>query len=320
MEKSLAALKTLNLIKSGQLHGSTRVAKVVLDALGGLIKDSEASRGEEVLEGLKHHGELFIRSRPTSVLLINGVKKVLNQVEAWVAEGLKVEDLRRMAYEYIEEILKDMEASIVKVSEIGARRVRDGDTILTHGFSSTVYSILEKAYEDGRRFSVIATESRPECPGRMMAVELSSLNIPVTLIIDSAARYFMKDVDKVIIGAEAIAANGAVVSKIGTSAIALAAHEARVRVFAAASVYKFSSETMLGELISIEERDQSFILSEEERRRMGGVMVRNPAFDITPPEYIDLIITERGAIPPQAAIFLIKESYGWLPMELEAGR
>jgi ribose 1,5-bisphosphate isomerase len=116
--------------------------------------------------------------------------------------------------------------------------------------------------------------------------------------------------DKAIVGADAVAANGAVVNKIGTSMVALAAHESRVLFFVAAETYKFSPETMLGRLVRIEERGVSEVISERELKRMPKVNVRNPAFDVTPPDYIDLIITERGIIPPQAAIMVIQEEFG----------
>ncbi|MEM3522592.1 MAG: hypothetical protein QXD78_06100, partial [Candidatus Bathyarchaeia archaeon] len=116
--------------------------------------------------------------------------------------------------------------------------------------------------------------------------------------------------DEVIVGADAITANGAVVNKIGTSMIALAAHEARVRFFVAAETYKFSPETMIGELVNIEERDSSEVIPLEELKTMKNVIVKNPAFDVTPPEYIDLIITEKGIIPPQGSMMVIQESFG----------
>ena len=94
--------------------------------------------------------------------------------------------------------------------------------------------------------------------------------------------------------------------------LALAAHEARVLFFVAAETYKFSPETMLGRLVKIEERSSSEIIPKNELVIMPNITVRNPAFDLTPPEHIDLIITEKGIIPPQAAITIIREEFGSL--------
>jgi ribose 1,5-bisphosphate isomerase len=102
-----------------------------------------------------------------------------------------------------------------------------------------------------------------------------------------------------------------VVNKIGTSQIAHTAHEARVNVVVAAETYKFAPRTIIGELITIEERDGNEILADEISRTLPHVKVRNPAFDVTPAEYIDLIVTEAGAIPPQMAYTIIRENLGW---------
>ena len=131
------------------------------------------------------------------------------------------------------------------------------------------------------------------------------------LIVDSAVRYFMKDVDLVIMGADAVTVNGSIINKIGTSQLALAASEARKNVIIAAETYKFSPKTLLGELVEIEERDSEEVITREKLDEFSNVFVKNPAFDVTPREYVDLICTEVGAIPPEMAYIIIKEHLGW---------
>jgi ribose 1,5-bisphosphate isomerase len=121
----------------------------------------------------------------------------------------------------------------------------------------------------------------------------------------------MREIDMVIVGADAVTVNGAVVNKIGTSQIALAAHERRANMVVAAETYKFAPRTILGELIPIEEREPEEVLPREMAEKLPCVRVRNPVFDVTPPEYIDLIITEAGAIPPQMAYIIIRDLLGW---------
>lgn len=138
------------------------------------------------------------------------------------------------------------------------------------------------------------------------------MGVSTTLIVDSAARFHMKQVTRVLIGSEAVAANGAVVNKIGTSLLALAANEARVRVFVIAPTQKFSFETIHGELIEIPTLDPSLFVPKDLAEI--GVKGYAPLFDVTPPEYIDAIATERGFIAPQAVPFLLRELYGsWPP-------
>jgi ribose 1,5-bisphosphate isomerase len=206
-------------------------------------------------------------------------------------------------------------SAIERIGEIGAKRIMDGERILTHCNSTAVVAILKTAWSQGKKFEVTVTETRPRFQGRITAKELGSVGIPVTMILDDAARYFLNEIDKVVVGADAVAANGALVNKIGTSLIALAAHEARTRVFVAAETFKFSPETMIGELIEIEERESSEVISPTDLSQMPNTVVQNPAFDITPPEYIDLIITEKGIIPPQAAVLMLQEQFGSLTPE-----
>ena len=129
--------------------------------------------------------------------------------------------------------------------------------------------------------------------------------------MDSAVRYFMKEADIVIMGADAVTANGSVINKIGTSQLALCAHEARKNVIIAAETYKFSPRSLLGDLIEIEERSSSEVIPDEKLKGYTHVSVKNPAFDVTPREYIDLICTEVGAIPPEMSYIIIKEHLGY---------
>ncbi|KPV64797.1 MAG: Ribose 1,5-bisphosphate isomerase [Candidatus Bathyarchaeota archaeon BA1] len=307
MSTPLSVLKALDEIKRRELHGATLITRITLDALSEAAVSSKAKEPGELFKELKDCGDLLVKSRPTSILLVNGTRHVLHQIKQGVDRGLNVEELRSLARLHVTEFLHEIEDSVNKISEIGARRLSQDDVILTHGYSTSVISVLQRAQQEGKNIRVMVTETRPEFQGRLIAKELAKLGIPTTMIVDSAVCHFMKDINKVLVGAEAVAANGAVVNKIGTSAIASVAHESRVRVFVAASIYKFSPETMFGELIEIEERDPFLVISKEELQSLGNITVRNPAFDVTPPEHIDLIITERGVMPPQGAIMILRE-------------
>jgi len=112
-----------------------------------------------------------------------------------------------------------------------------------------------------------------------------------------------------VVGADAIASNGAVVNKIGTSQIALIAHESRAKFYVAAETLKLSSDTLLGELVEIEQRSPLEVVPKRWVDSNKNVKVMNPAFDVTPPEYIDLIITEKGIFPPQGIVLLMRDLY-----------
>ncbi len=299
-------VETAEKIRTMEIRGAGKIGRSAATALKICAESSKAKTVDELLEELNEAGDLLVSARPSAVSLPNAVRFVSNKLNA--DDSTDLEALRQTAIDAADEFVDNSNKTLAMIGEIGARRIRDGDTIMTHCNSSAALSIIKSAWSQGKNINVIATEARPRYQGHITVRELADEGIPTTLIVDSAARSFMKDVDKVIVGADSIASNGAVVNKIGTSQIALAAHEARVLFLVAAETYKFHPETLVGELVEIEERSSDEVADSEE---FEGITIRNPAFDVTPPEYVDLIITEKGAIPPQAAIMIIKEEFGW---------
>jgi ribose 1,5-bisphosphate isomerase len=305
-------------IRGMRIRGASRIARSAAEALEIVARKSMAQDSDALARELGNAAKILLQTRPTAVSLPNAIRYVMHRINAKAATTKSMEELRTATLKACREFIENTETATQRIGEIGARRIVEGDTLLTHCNSNAVISILKTAWAQGKRFEVLATETRPRFQGRITARELTSSGIPVTLILDDAVRYFMQEVDTVLVGADAITANGALVNKIGTSMVALAAHEAKVRVFVAAETYKFSPETMIGELVKIEERDQNEIIAESELKKLGSVGVRNPSFDVTPPEFIDLIITERGIIPPMGAVLILEEVLGVLtPEELE---
>ena len=303
-------LKAVEDVRIRQMRGGTIVTHAALMALRSAALKSKASSSKEFYTELEENTIYLTKIRASSIPLANGIRYVVSEVQKSMERGANVQELKQVVSEAATTFDRKLEESIKEIAEIGARRLKDGDVIMTHSYSSSVIAILKKAHEQGKRLRVFVTETRPELEGRDVARELAAEGIDTTLIIDSAVSHFIEKSDKVLVGAEAVAANGAIVNKIGTATIAAVAHSARVRVYAAASTYKFSPETMLGELIEIEERDPIFVLDDPEMRKLSNMSVRNPAFDVTSPQDIDLIITERGVIPPQAAIMIVREQKG----------
>ncbi len=299
-------------IRAMRIRGAGRIARAAVQALMEAARSSKARTVEGLLRDLDRCAEILLSTRPTAVSLPNGVRYVMSRVLSAAESSGDVEEVRAAAVRAAEEFIRESRMAVKRIGEIGARMVSDGETVMTHCQSSAVFEILKTAAEMGKTLRVVATETRPLYQGRLTAKLLSRVGIPVTLIVDGAARYMMPEVDRVLVGADAVAANGALVNKIGTSMIALAAHEAKVPFFTAAETYKLSPETMLGELILIEERSPYEVLPEEALKSMRGVSVRNPSFDVTPPEYIDGIITERGVVPPHGVVSLLHEVFGWM--------
>ena len=221
------------------------------------------------------------------------------------------EEARKGVINRAEQFIHSSQHAVENIALFGARHIQDGDTILTHCNSEAALGCILEAHRSGKEIEVFATEVRPRNQGYFTIRTLNDAGIKTNFIVDSAVRSFISDVDLVIVGADAVTVNGAVINKIGTSQVAHTAHEARVNVLVAAETYKFAPRTIFGELIQIEERDGDEVLADAIASTLPHVTVRNPAFDVTPAEYIDLIVTEAGAIPPQMAYIIIREHLGW---------
>jgi ribose 1,5-bisphosphate isomerase len=222
-----------------------------------------------------------------------------------------LEEARNRVIRAADRFIRSSRGAVERIGEIGAHHIGDGETILTHCNSEAALSCILAAARQGKDFEVFVTEVRPGNQGLLTLRVLSDAGIPAHYIVDSAVRHFMNRIDRVFVGADAVAVNGAVVNKIGTSQVALAAHEARAPFIVAAETYKFAPRTTLGELVEIEERGGEEILPRAEAAGLPGVTVHNPVFDVTPAAYIDLIVTEEGAIPPSLAYIIIREFLGW---------
>ncbi|MBS7656192.1 ribose 1,5-bisphosphate isomerase [Candidatus Bathyarchaeota archaeon] len=302
-------------IKSMRIRGAGKIARFAVETLRKVIEASNAKTSNELFMDLHEASRKLLSSRPTAVSLPNSIRFVMHKAKLLLKEGPSLEDFKNGILSIIKEFIDKSNGALNKISIFGARRIEDGETLMTHCNSAAVIHILKQAYNEGKRFKVYVTETRPLYQGKLTAKQLGEAGIKTILIIDSAARYFMNKVDKVLVGADAVAVNGAVINKIGTSMIALAAYEARTQFLVAAETYKFSPETVVGEVIHIEERSWKEVVSSEELNNILNCEVRNPAFDVTPPEYIDAIITEEGVIPPQAAFYILQKSFGELTPE-----
>ncbi len=299
-------------IKSMEIRGAGKIARSAALALQIQAEKSKAKTADELWKELKEAAKLLHSTRPTAVSLPNALRYVMYRGKITYQDGADIEQLRFIVINAAKEFIHNSEKAIERIAEFGAKRIEDGDIIMTHCHSKAAIGVMKKAWDEGKDIKVIVTETRPKWQGKLTAKELAEAGIPVIYVVDSAARHYMKMTDKVVMGADSITANGAVINKIGTALIALTAKEHRVWVMIAAETYKFHPETMLGQLVEIEERDPYEVIPKEELETWPkNIVVKNPAFDVTPPEYVDVIITEKGVIPPYAAIDILKEEFGW---------
>ncbi len=295
-------------IRSMAIRGAGRIARAGASALAEAAKQFKGKNVEEFLNYMLAVGEYVKSARPTAVSLPNAVAYVLNRLRK--SNPSSLEEAVNLVVRAADQFIEYSKNSVRIIGELGARRISNGDVVMTHCHSTVAVSVIATAHRQGKVDKVYVKETRPKMQGLITAKALADEGLDVILIPDSSVRYFMKKVNKVVVGADTIAANGAVINKVGTSVVALAAKEARVRTYVAAETYKFSPLTVVGELVPIEVRPPEEVVDKEWMDVNPNVKVFNPAFDVTPPEYIDAIITEKGVIPPQAAILILMEEYG----------
>ena len=271
-------------------------------ALGALkIKTKDQARFFEELKKIKDY---LAGQRPTAVNLV----WALNRME-------------KLALSLADQPVSEIQAALVKEAQAmheedieinrrlgahGATVVPDEATILTHcnagalatGGYGTALGVVRAAVEAGKKVRVLADETRPFLQGaRLTAWELQKDHIPVEIITDNMAGYFLSAgrVDLVVVGADRIAANGDTANKIGTYSVAVLAKENKVPFYVAAPLSTVDLNTATGRDIPIEQRPDEEITHVRGRRITPlGVPVLHPAFDVTPNKYIAGIITEKG--------------------------
>jgi len=207
---------------------------------------------------------------------------------------------------------KNIEQEDVEINKTmgryGSSLIKDGDSILTHcnagalatGDHGTALGVIRTAFEEGKKIHIYVEETRPVLQGaRLTELELMQDKIPFTLITDNMAGFLMSKnkVNLVIVGADRIALNGDVVNKIGTYSLSVLARENAVPFYIAAPLSTIDTSLKSGEEIPIEERDPNEVTHILGKQiAPTGVKVFNPAFDLTPNNYVEAIITEKGII------------------------
>ena len=254
---------------------------------------------------LEEIADEFRRTRPTAVNLFWAIDRMMK-----TARENATGELKNILLDEALAILKEDIEINRSIGRHGAELIKDGDTILTHcnagalataGYG-TALGVIRSAAESGKHIKVIADETRPRLQGmKLTAWELVQYGIPVTVITDSMAGWAMSKgmVNCVIVGADRIAANGDVANKVGTYSVAVLARAHGIPFYVAAPMATVDLSISDGSHIPIEERCTTEVTHIGGIRiAPEGVSVLNPAFDVTPAEYVTGIITERGVLRP----------------------
>jgi methylthioribose-1-phosphate isomerase len=278
----------------------------------GLALAAQRSPSNDLLglqNDLRKAAKVLGEARPTAVNLEWGLRRILVLAEGWRGDAATLRNAVLSEAQRIAD--EDVEINL-RMARFGAALIEDGDTIVHHcntGSLATVewgtaLGVVRMAHEMGKRIFILVDETRPRLQGsRLTAWELEQYGIPYAIICDNASGYFLRtgQVQKVLFGADRVAANGDVANKIGTYMLALAARDNSVPVYAVVPTSTIDLSLPNGDEIVIEERSPEEIL----HLKINGVQVtperaaaRNPAFDVTPHRLLDAIVTENGVIYP----------------------
>jgi methylthioribose-1-phosphate isomerase len=279
----------------------------------GIALGASQSVGTSVADlddDLQYICEVMSQTRPTAVNLFWAIERMRTTFQ----KNKHLNDVEKVKKMLVDEALAIFEEDIAANRAIGRHGgplIPDGATVLTHcnagalataGDYGTALGVIRGARDAGKKVAVIADETRPFLQGlRLTAWELAKDDIPVTVITDNMAGHVMKSgkVDAVVVGADRIAANGDTANKIGTYMVAVLAREHGVPFYVAAPLTTLDMSLETGEQIPIEERDAMEVTHiRDHQLGPDGVNVHNPAFDVTPHQFITAIITDKGVARP----------------------
>lgn len=303
------AIKTLK-VRGAPAIGVTAAFGMAL-ALSRLVQE----RGKtltlaQAREYLQDVGVMLGRTRPTAVNLFWAIERMQGCANQAIAEKCTPQALAQLLRDEAQAIADEDFDACLKIGLNGVELISEGDMLLTHCNAGalatagwgTALAPMYAAHRAGKHFHVFVDETRPVLQGaRLTAWELQQEGIPLTLITDNMVGHFMRSgaIKAVFVGADRIAANGDVANKIGTYGVAVLARAHSIPFYVAAPSSTIDLKLPSGEHIPIEQRN-----SEEVTSMLGmaiapsGVQAANPAFDITPCEYVSAIITERGIVRP----------------------
>ena len=290
-----------NAIKTLIVRGAPAIGVSGAFGLGLAVLQSKANTKNELISDLEKAKNILFATRPTAVNLGWGLEKIMNVAKT----GHSMEEIKELVISTAKKMADEDIENNKLMGKNGSVLFNDNDTIMTHcnaGALATVaygtaLGVIRATRESGKNIKVIATETRPIQQGsRLTAFELKHDGFDVSLIPDTAVGYSMANglVDKVIVGADRIVRTGHVFNKIGTYQVAIMAKQHGIPFYVAAPLSTFDMKTDAKDVI-IEMRKGTEVTGIGDKKTApDDINVINPAFDMTPPELISGIITEKG--------------------------
>jgi methylthioribose-1-phosphate isomerase len=287
------------IVRGAPAIGVAAAMGIALGILQSSARDEAALRSE-----FDQIAETLGATRPTAINLFWAIQRMREKFEA-VARQPRPQVKAALVHEALQMYREDIAAGQA-MGRHGAALMPDAGGVLTHcnagalatcGYG-TALGVIRAAIESGKTIHVYADETRPILQGaRLTAWELTKDGIQTTVIVDNVAGAMMRQgkIQAVVVGADRIAANGDVANKIGTYTVAVLAKEHSIPFYVAAPWSTVDMSTPSGEQIPIEQRPRKEVTHHGGKQMTpDAALVENPAFDVTPNQYVTAIITERG--------------------------
>jgi methylthioribose-1-phosphate isomerase len=320
MEETYVTCKTheqvADVIRTMVVRGAPAIGVAAAMGIALAVKNSRAESTGDLKRDFDQACDLISKTRPTAVNLFWAMRRMQEKFEQlcslagiYAQQGVRLDGMVQVKHALIEEA-KRMHAEDIAANQAmgrhGATLMPSEGGVLTHcnagalataGYG-TALGVIRAAVEQGKKIHVYADETRPFLQGsRLTAWELMKDGIPTTVISDNMAGAMMKQgkIGAIVVGADRIAANGDVANKIGTYTVAILAKEHSIPFYVAAPISTIDFACPDGSKIPIEQRNAKEVTHIAGKQMVpDGVLVENPAFDVTPAKYVAAIITERG--------------------------
>lgn len=305
----------------GSLRGTNKRSLALLQMIDGVISSFELSEGQsftrEFTVAVKNMVSFLVRCRPLSPAVGNVVKSIKAELGHLAADtGLSNEEAKTELRRFVSTFAQDKITLAQKaLSGTAASKISDGDIILTYSCSSTVEQTFKAAVAAGKEFSVVIADAGPLYEGKDLLTELLRVGIPCEYLLLNSLETGMNQANKVMLGAAAVMSNGAVLSRVGTAAVAMSASLANVPVIICSETYKFHERVQLDSITNNELANPAALLQKagplvdslQQEDGQSKLTLLNLVYDTTPAEFVTVIITEVGALPPTSVPVVLRE-------------
>ncbi|PIN26350.1 Translation initiation factor 2B, delta subunit (eIF-2Bdelta/GCD2) [Handroanthus impetiginosus] len=305
---------------AGDISGGNARCIAMLQAFQESIKDystpPEKSLIRDLTTKINGYVSFLIECRPLSISMGNAIRFLKTRI-AQLPLNLSESEAKANLFSDIDRFISEKIILADKVIvKHAVTKIRDGDVLLTYGSSSAVEMILLHAHELGKQFRVVIVDSRPKLEGQKLLRRLVGKGINCTYTHINAVSYIMLEVTRVLLGASSVLSNGTVYSRVGTACVAMVAHQFRVPVLICCEAYKFHERVQLDSICSNELGDPDAIAKISGRSEINSLdgwansenlQLLNLIYDATPSDYVSMIITDYGMIPPTSVPVIVRE-------------